>query len=88
MSEVQVMHSFGDVTWFVRVEESRLAFAHCTEAAMTRADVAAEHEGRGAIGPTFKNVWTTSFLANCMQVKTFDELQHLVLISRVAQADA
>ena len=55
---------------------------------MTRADVAAEHEGRGAVGPTFKNVWTASFLTNCVKVETFNELQHLVLIGRVAQADA
>ena len=82
------MHSFGNVTRLVPVEESRLSFAHGTEATMTRADVATEHEGRGPIGPTFKNVWTASFLANCVQVETFDELQHLVLIGRVAQADA
>ena len=55
---------------------------------MTRADVAAEHESRGAIGPTFENVWTTGFLANCVQVEPFDQLQYLVLICRVAQADA
>ena len=83
-----MIHCFGDVTRFLPVEESRLSLADGAETAMTRADVAAEHEGRSAIGPTFENVWTASFLANCVQVETFDELQHLVLIRRVAQADA
>ena len=68
------MDSFGNVTRFFRIETSRLSFAHGAEAAMTRTDVAAEHEGRGAIGPTFENVWTASFLANGVQVETFDEL--------------
>jgi hypothetical protein len=55
---------------------------------VTRADVAAEHERGGAIGPTLENVWAARFLADGVQVKTFDQLQHLVLIGRVAEADA
>ena len=55
---------------------------------MARADIAAEHEGRGSIGPAFKNVGTARFLADGVQIETFDQLQHLVLIGRVAQADA
>jgi hypothetical protein len=54
---------------------------------MTRADVAAEHERRGAVGPTLENVWATGFLADGVQVQAFDQLQDLVLVSRVAQAD-
>ena len=76
------------VTRLFRIQRPRLPFSDRAEAAMTRADVAAEHEGRSAVGPTFKNVWATSFLTNCVQVETFNELQHLVLIGRVAQADA
>src|SRR5215213_9650070 len=81
-------HSFGDVTRLFRIQRARFAFAHRAEAAMTRADVAAEHEGGGAIGPTLENVWTTRFLADGVQVETFDQLQHLVLVGWVAQADA
>src|SRR5687768_4036846 len=82
------MNCFGHVTRLFRIEEAGLSFVHGAEAAMTRADVAAEHEGCGAVGPAFENVWTAGFLANCVQVESFDELQHLVLIRRVAQADA
>jgi hypothetical protein len=55
---------------------------------MTRANIAAEHERRGAIRPAFKNVWTACFLTNSVQVESFDQLQHVVLIGRIAQADA
>ncbi len=81
-------HSFGDVTWLFRIERVRLAFTHRAEATVTRADVAAEHECGGAIGPTLENVRTACFLADGVQVETFDQLQHLVLVSWVAQADA
>jgi hypothetical protein len=55
---------------------------------MTRADIAAEHESRGAIRPTFKDVWAARFLADGVQVETFDQLQHLVLVGWVAEADS
>jgi hypothetical protein len=55
---------------------------------MTCADVAAEHERGGAIGPTLENVWAARFLADGVQIQTFDQLQHLVLISRIAETDA
>jgi hypothetical protein len=83
-----MVHSFGDVSRFFRIEAAGLSFADCAEAAMTRTDVAAEHERRGAIGPTFKNIWATSFLTNGVQVESFDQLQNLVLVRWVAQADA
>ena len=88
MSKVQVADSFGDVTRFVGIERARLAFADGAESAMACADVAAEHEGRSAIGPALKNVRTARFLADGVQVETFDQLQDLVLIRRVTQADA
>ena len=82
------MNSFGNVTRFFGIEESGLSFSYGTEAAMTRADVAAEHKRGGAIGPTLENVWTTRFLADGVQVETFDQLQHLILVGGVAQSDA
>jgi len=83
-----VADGFGDVARFFRIERSRLAFADSAKAAMACADVAAEHEGGCAIGPAFKNVWTARFLADGVQIETFDQLQDLVLIRRVTQADA
>ena len=55
---------------------------------MTSADVAAQHERGGAVSPTLEDVWATGFLADGVQVQTFDQLQHLVLVGRVAQTDA
>ena len=54
---------------------------------MSGANVTAQHERRRAIGPAFENVWTTCFLANCMQVQAVDQLEHVVLIRRITQAD-
>ena len=55
---------------------------------MACADVAAKHEGRCSIGPAFEDVGTARFLTDGMQIETLDQLQDLVLITRVAQADA
>jgi len=81
-------NSFSDVSRLVRIETAGLSFADCAEAAMSRADVAAEHERRSPISPTLKDVWTTGFLADSVQVESFDQLQHLVLVGRIAQTDA
>src|SRR5215213_8381659 len=81
-------NSFSDVPRLVRIETAGLSFADCAEAAMTRADVAAEHESRRPIGPTLENVWTTGFLTDSVQVESFDQLQHLVLVGRIPQTDA
>jgi hypothetical protein len=86
--QVQVIHSFCDVSRLFRIETAGLSFTDRAEAAMTRANVAAEHERRGAVGPTFENVGTTSFLTNGVQVESFDQLQHLILIRWITQTDA
>ena len=80
-------YSFGHVARLFRIELTGLSFADRAKAAMTRANVAAQHESRGAIGPAFENVRTTRFLANRVQVKSFDQLQHVVLIRRIAQTN-
>ena len=79
---------FGDVSRFFRIETAGLSFPDRAEAAMTRADVAAEHERRRSIGPTLENVWTTGFLTDGVQVESFDQLQHLVLVRWIAQTNA
>lgn len=83
-----MVHGFSDVTRFLRVQLTRLTFANRAKSTMARADIAAEHERGGAIRPAFENVRATRFLANGVQVEAFDQLQHLVLTRRVAQADA
>ena len=77
--------SFRNVSRLVRVEIAGLAFANCTEPAVTSADVAAKHERGRAIRPALENVWTAGFLTNRVQVEALDQLEHLVLISRIAQ---
>ncbi len=54
---------------------------------MTRADVAAEHERRGAIRPALKNVRAARFLTNGVQVEALDQFENLVLIRRIAQTN-
>src|SRR5690349_20525218 len=88
MREIEMAHSFGDVAWLFRIQRARLALADRAEAAMTRADVATEHERRRAIGPALENVWATRFLADGVQIETFDQLQHLILVGWVAETDA
>src|ERR1044072_1596526 len=88
MREIEMVHCLRDVSWLLGIQRARLPLADGAKAAMTRADVTAQHERRSAVGPTLENVWATGFLADGVQVQTFDQLQHLVLIGRVAQTDA
>src|SRR5256885_6829517 len=78
-------HGFGDVARLCGIKLRRLTFIDRAEAAMARAGVAAEHEGRGAIRPALEDVGAARLLADRMQVQAFDELQHVVLIRRIAQ---
>ena len=55
---------------------------------MTSANITGKHERGGAIGPTFKNVRAARFLADGVQVESFDQLQHVILVGRIAQPDA
>jgi hypothetical protein len=82
-----VGHGFGDVSRLFRIECARLSFADRAEAAMTGADVAAQHERRGAVRPAFKDIWTARFLADRVEVKSFDQLQNVVLVRRIAETN-
>ncbi len=70
------------------IEISGFSFSDCAKSAMPRADVAAEHERRRSIRPALKNVRTARFLTNRVQVESLDQFEHMVLIGRIAQADA
>jgi hypothetical protein len=82
-----MLHRFRDVPRLFRIERARRAFAYRAEATMTRANVAAKHERRRAIRPTFEDVWATRFLTDRVQVKTFNQLQYVILIGRIAQTN-
>ena len=85
MCEIQMPHGFRDVTWLLNIKRSRLTFTYCTETAMACADVSAQHEGRGPVRPAFKDVRTTSFLTDGVQIQALDQLQNIVLIGRIAK---
>src|ERR1043165_3166316 len=80
-------HRLGNVTRLLWIQVARLPFTDGAKAAMPRADVAAQHKSRGAVRPALKNVWTARFLTDGVQIQPFDELQDLVLIGRVAEAN-
>jgi len=85
VSKVQVTDSFSNVSRLFRIERAGLTFANRAKSTMARADVAAKHEGCGAIGPAFEDVGAPCFLTNRVKVQTLNKLQDVVLISRVAQ---
>src|ERR1041385_7887276 len=85
VSKIQVFHFYGNVMRLFRVEIAGFTFSNGAESAMTSADIAAEHERGSAIRPAFEDVRATGFLTNRVKVQTLNKLQHIVLISRVAQ---
>jgi hypothetical protein len=87
VGQIKLLHSFGNVTRFFRVERAWFSFADRAKSAVTRANVTAEHEGCGAIGPALENVWAARLLADRVQIKTLNQLQHVILIGRIAQAN-
>ena len=87
MSQIQMAHGFRYVTRFIDVERPRLSLTHRTEAAVARADITCEHECCGTVRPTFKDIGATCFLADGVKIQTFDQLQNVILIGRIAQAN-
>ena len=81
-------HGLPDVAWFIRVKPAGFAFTDGAEAAVARADIAAQHERGGAIGPALKNVRTLGFLTNRVQIQPLDQLEEMVLIRRITQTNA
>src|SRR5258705_1454514 len=87
MGQVELLHGFGDVARLFCVERARFSFADGAKAAMPRANIAAEHEGCGAVRPAFENVWAACFLANRVEVQPLDQLQDVALVRRIAQTN-
>src|SRR6185295_305932 len=72
------LNGFANVTRFIGVKRYRLAFADGAEAAMPRADVSKNHEGRSALAPAFENVWAASLLTNGVQAQVIDHSIHTI----------
>src|SRR5205085_7510601 len=83
--EIEMAHGFGDMARFIRIKLRRLSLIDSAETAMARAGVAAEHERGGAIRPALEDVRAACLLTDRVQVQALDELQHVVLIRRIAQ---
>ena len=54
---------------------------------MACACVAAEHESGSPIRPALEDVWAARFLADSVKVQSFNKLQNMILIRRVAYAN-
>ena len=80
-------HSFGDMSRLQRIQGSRRTFSYGAKPAMPRADITAQHKGCGPIRPALKNVGAASFLTDGVQIQSFNQLKHMILISRVAETD-
>jgi hypothetical protein len=88
MREIQVPHCFGHVAWFVRIKLAGLTFTNRAKATMSRADVAAQHESGSAIRPALENIRALRFLTNGVQIQTLNQLEQVVLVSRITQTNA
>jgi len=87
MSQVKMGHGFGDVSRLQRIQGSGRSFSHGAKSAMPSADITAQHKGRGPIRPALKNVGAPRFLADGVQIQSFNQLKYVILISRVAESD-
>jgi len=87
MGQVELTDRFSDMSRFLLVERSRFTLANRAKAAVARANVAAQHECCGAIGPTFEDVGTARLLADRVQVQPLNQFQHVILVGRIAQTD-
>src|SRR5260370_29816191 len=87
MRQIQVSYGCGDVSRFLRIEQSWLTFSNRTKATMPGADIPAQHEGRSTIRPALKDVWTLRFLTNGVKVQPLNQLQKMILIDRIAETN-
>jgi len=83
--KIEMANCFRYMPWFFGIELSWLTFADSTEATMSRADITTQHESRGAIRPAFKNIRTSSFLADSMQIQPVNEVEYMILVRRITQ---
>jgi hypothetical protein len=54
---------------------------------MARANIATQHKCRRPVSPALENIRALRFLTNRVQVKSFNQLEQMILVSRIAQTD-
>ena len=87
MSEIKMLHGFGDVTRLVPVECCWRTLPNCTETAVTRADLAAKHKSRCPVSPAFEDVGAPRFLADRVQLQPLNQLQKMIVIGWIADTN-
>ena len=87
VSKIEMLDGFGDVPWLCLIQISGLTFADSTKAAVASTNITTEHERCGPVRPAFKDVWAARFLANGMQIQPLNQVQDLVLSSRIAKTN-
>jgi len=87
MREIEVPHGFGDVAWFSRVKLAWLTLANRAETTMPGADITTQHKSSRPVSPAFEDIGAPCFLANGVQIQALDQLEQVVLVSRIAQTN-
>jgi hypothetical protein len=64
------LHRLGNATWFIAIERLWLSGVDVAEVATTSTTLATNQEGRFAIFPALKDIWTGCFLADGVQTFT------------------
>src|SRR5436190_16903782 len=80
-------HCFGDVTRLIGIEPARRPLAYRAKPTMTGTDVAAQHKGRSPISPALEDVRTPRFLTNRVQVQALNQVEQMVLIRWITEAN-
>src|SRR2546430_9973449 len=87
MGEIQMPHCFGDVTRLIGIEPARRLLAYRAKPTMPRANVAPQHKGRSPISPALEDVRTPRFLTNRVQVQALNQVEQMVLIGWITEAN-
>src|SRR5688572_31220470 len=85
MCKPEMLYGLGNVHGLHWVEVHRLAFVNGAKAAMARTRVAAEHERGGLVRPALEDIRALRFLADGVQIQSADQVQHRILIARIAK---
>src|SRR5690349_19838010 len=78
VAAAEATDGFADVARLFGVYRARLAFGDGAKAAVARADVAQDHEGRRAFAPALIDVRAARLLADRVQAQVANQLMHAV----------
>ena len=76
----QFLHRFGDPARLFKIDRLRAAFRYGAEAAAPGAQIAQQHEGRGAMVPALADVGTMRRLADGVQLQVARQGLEIVIV--------